>query len=170
MSRALFRKKWLNSRIHYYSNSMASFNYLALSITLSGDVHPLPGPDSIAQRIPVRITQRQTLRPANISSPGRLCNIRRITQNNYRLLWNLKPVTRINNNTISRYATCFRLSHLNVRSAGRKAMAIKDFQVDNSIDALALTETWFHFSELKTVLLKTKAFRHSFLSNDVPSF
>ena len=155
MSRALFRKKWLNSRIHYYSNSMASFNYLALSITLSGDAHPLPGPDSIAQRIPVRIAQRQTLRPANISSPGRLCNIRRKTQNNYRSLWNLKPVTRINSNTISRSATCFRLSHLNVRSAGRKAMAIKDFQVDNNIDALALTETWFHDDDYDMVDIGT---------------
>ena len=145
---------------------MASFNYLALSITLSGDVHPLPGPDSIAQRIPVRITQRQTLRPANISSPGRLCNIRRITQNNYRSLWNLKPVTRINSNTITGSATCFRLSHLNVRSAGRKAMAIKDFQVDNNIDALALTETWFHDDDYDMVDIGTLcANGYSFVHN-----
>ena len=38
MSRALFRKKWLNSRIHYYSNSMASFNYLALQLFVGLEV------------------------------------------------------------------------------------------------------------------------------------
>ena len=31
--------------LFYYRNCVATFNYLELSIQLSGDVHPLPGPE-----------------------------------------------------------------------------------------------------------------------------
>ena len=34
-------------------------------------------------------------------------------------------------------------------------MAIKDFQVDNNIDALALTETWFHDDDYDMVDIGT---------------
>ena len=46
-------------RVSYYPNSDASFNFMALCIELSGDVHPLPGPDSgTTSRISVRISNR----------------------------------------------------------------------------------------------------------------
>ena len=37
-------KRWFKARIAYYPNSVATFNFNALTISLSGDVHPLPGP------------------------------------------------------------------------------------------------------------------------------
>ena len=37
-------KGWFKTRIAYYPNSVATFNFNALTISLSGDVHPLPGP------------------------------------------------------------------------------------------------------------------------------
>ena len=45
------------SRITYYNNAEASFNFLELHTQPSGDIHPQPGPDSQLS-IPVRITQR----------------------------------------------------------------------------------------------------------------
>ena len=54
-----FKKKWFASHIRYYPNSVATFNYLALTILLSGDVHPLLGPEFGNHKwIPVRLTNR----------------------------------------------------------------------------------------------------------------
>ena len=50
-------KRYYKSRITYYNNAVASFNFLELHTQLSGDIHPQPGPDSQLS-IPVRITQR----------------------------------------------------------------------------------------------------------------
>ena len=45
-------------------------------------------------------------------------------------------------------------------------MAIKDFQVDNNIDALALTETWFHDDDYDMVDIGTLcANGYSFVHN-----
>ena len=49
-------KRYYKSRITYYNNAVASFNFLELHTQLSGDIHPQPGPDSQLS-IPVRITQ-----------------------------------------------------------------------------------------------------------------
>jgi hypothetical protein len=38
------KKRWFGCRISYYSNSCACFNGMELSIRLSGEIHPLPGP------------------------------------------------------------------------------------------------------------------------------
>ena len=50
-------KRYYKSRITYYNNAVASFNFLELHTQFSGDIHPQPGPDSQLS-IPVRITQR----------------------------------------------------------------------------------------------------------------
>ena len=36
-------KRWFKARIAYYPNSVATFNFNALMISLSSDAHPLPG-------------------------------------------------------------------------------------------------------------------------------
>ena len=70
----LLKKKWLKSRISYYSNLDAMFNYLALSIQLCGDVHPLPGPESVNyERITIRSTthrhaQKTSVRGRNLAN------------------------------------------------------------------------------------------------------
>ncbi|CAB4041177.1 Hypothetical predicted protein, partial [Paramuricea clavata] len=40
----VYKRKWLNNRVSYYSNSSATFNTAVMSIDRSGDVHPHPGP------------------------------------------------------------------------------------------------------------------------------
>ena len=50
-------KRYYKSRITYYNNAVASFNFLELHTQFSGDIHPQPGPYSQLS-IPVRITQR----------------------------------------------------------------------------------------------------------------
>ena len=39
-------KRWLKSRVLHYINSAATFNLSVITIARSGDVHPMPGPDS----------------------------------------------------------------------------------------------------------------------------
>ena len=41
------RVKWFRCQVPYYPNSNAFFNFMELCITLSGDVHPLPGPNNV---------------------------------------------------------------------------------------------------------------------------
>ena len=53
--RVITRKRWFKCHVPYYSNSDATFNFMKLCITLSGDVHPLPGPERDAAKIPVCI-------------------------------------------------------------------------------------------------------------------
>ena len=47
------RRKYFKQRISYYSNSCAGFNFMELCTSLSGDIHPLPGPDTSSSRIAV---------------------------------------------------------------------------------------------------------------------
>ena len=50
-------KRWFKTRIAYYPNSVATFNFNALTISLRGDVHPLPGPISrLAEALVKRTT------------------------------------------------------------------------------------------------------------------
>ena len=58
-------RKNLKSKISYYSNSSSTFNFLELSILLSGDVHPLPGLEN-RKSISVRISQRTRRRHGNL--------------------------------------------------------------------------------------------------------
>ena len=43
------KRKWFKSRISYYSNTTASFNSMVISLLVSGDVHPHPGPEVSSQ-------------------------------------------------------------------------------------------------------------------------
>ena len=56
------RRKYFKQRISYYPNSCAGFNFMELCVSLSGDIHPLPGPDTTSRRIAVihgnRLTRR----------------------------------------------------------------------------------------------------------------
>ena len=56
------RRKYFKRRILYYRNSSAGFNFMELCISLSGDIHPLPGPDTSTSRIPVIHGKRRTRR------------------------------------------------------------------------------------------------------------
>ena len=72
------RRKYFKSRISFYSNSCVSFNFMELCIKLSGDVHPLPGPETTTtgNRVSVCIGNRRNKRSGQ---SGSLDNITRIT-------------------------------------------------------------------------------------------
>ena len=50
---------------------------------------------------------------------------------------------------------CFQFCVLNVRSIKNKAMAVKDFVVDQDIDILALTETWLRPGNIDDIEIRT---------------
>ena len=52
------RRKWCKQRIPYYLNSCACFNVMELRISLSGDIHLLPGPEN-SSNISVHVGNRQ---------------------------------------------------------------------------------------------------------------
>ena len=56
------RRKYFKRRILYYPNSTAGFNFMELCISVSGDIHPLPGPDTSSSRITVIHGNRRTRR------------------------------------------------------------------------------------------------------------
>ena len=64
-------KRWFKTRIAYYPNSVATFNFNALTISLRGDVHPLPGPIS---RSTCKILVRCTDRKKRTTSCSRTCD------------------------------------------------------------------------------------------------
>ena len=178
------KKNWCKYRISYYSNLNASFNFLALLIQISGDVHPLPGPASVEnERIGVRSTihrhrQKPTCRRHDLSNcieinsngvncqqwrhsshyiPVRICNRPSTShRSRTRVQSNLVQIRCVKNSAgFKNVDVCLRLSHLNARSVNNKAMIIKYFTVDNDIDTLALTETWLHESDYDAVELGT---------------
>ena len=98
---------------------------------LSGDVHPLPGPDSIPKKsISVRITGRYNRPVTRRRNTSNCISIKTITTN----VWH--------SNSIRDTANMMHLCLLNVRSINNKAMAVKDLVVDHDVDILAMTETW----------------------------
>ena len=52
------QRKWFKCRVLYYPNFSATFNSAEISIILSVDVHPLPGPSN--KKIAIRIGNRQS--------------------------------------------------------------------------------------------------------------
>ena len=127
-------KRWFKARIAYYPNSVATFNFHALTISLSGDVHPLPGPiSSSICKIPVRCTDRKK-KTISCSRTRDESNCRKIklTRSN-----SLSP-------TLSQ-SLDFCL--WNVRSVKSKALSLKDYTVEHDLDFLALTETWLRSGE-----------------------
>ena len=124
--------------IIYYRNCVATFNYLELSIQLSGDVHPLPGPE-IGRRIPVQITQQRPTQPTRTFSrdPSNHTQVK--------TTWNLQHSL----------TAPFQLSLLNVRSIREKGLIVKDFTVEHDLDALIITETWLRPGNPDAIALGT---------------
>ena len=97
----------------------------------SGDVHPLPGPDSIPKKsISVRITGRYNRPVTRRRNTFNCISIKTITTN----VWH--------SNSIRDTTNMMRLCLLNVRSINNKAMTVKDLVVNHAVDILAMAETW----------------------------
>ena len=127
-------KRWFKARIAYYPNSVATFNFNALTISLSGDVHPLPGPISRGTwlcKIPVRCTHRKK----KTTSCSRTCDESNCIKNNSE---------RSNSSSLSQ---SLNFGLWNVRSVKNKALWLKDYTFEHDLVFLALTETWLHSGE-----------------------
>ena len=136
--RLRIKRKWFCCNIIYYRNCVATFNYLELSIQLSGDVHPLPGPE-IGRRIPVQITQQR---------PTQLTRMFSRNPSNHTQV----KITR----TLQHSLTApFQLSLLNVRSIREKGLIVKDVTVELDYDALIITETWVRPGNADAIALCT---------------
>ena len=127
-------KRWFKARIAYYPNSVATFNFNALTISLSGDVHPLPGPISRGTwlcKIPVRCTHRKK----KTTSCSRTCDESNCIKINSK---------RSNSSSLSQ---SLNFGLWNVRSVKNKALSPKDYTFEHDLVFLALTETWLHSGE-----------------------
>ena len=133
--RLRIKRKWF---IIYYRNCVATFNYLELSIQLSGDVHPLPGPE-IGKLIPVQITQQR---------PTQLTRMFSRNPSNH-------TQVKITRNLQHSLTAPFQLSLLNVRSIREKGLIVKDFTVEHDLDALIITETWLRPGNVDAIALGT---------------
>lgn len=130
-------KRWFKARTAYYPNSVATFNFNALTISLSGDVHPLPG--SLAEAL-VRFLSH-VLTAKKKTSCSRTCDESNCIKIN------------------SKRSNLSSLSHSldfclwNVRSVKNKALSLKHYTVEHDLDFFALTELGFTRGRVATFLL-----------------
>lgn len=128
------RKRWFKCHVPYYSNSDATFNFMELCITLSGDVHPLPGPERDAAKIPVCIGNSR-VRNKNKVARGHVKSNCIIIQS--RMPNSLKH--RNNNKQLE-------IAHVNAASlkCRHHFHEIKGMALQKSFDILTFSETWFN--------------------------
>ena len=128
------RKRWFKCHVPYYSNSDATFNFMELCITLSGDVHPLPGPERDAAKIPVCIGNSR-VRNKNKVSRGH------VKFNCITIQWRMPNSLKHRNNNKQ-----LEIAHLNAESlkCGHHFHEIKEMALQKSFDILTFSETWFN--------------------------
>lgn len=131
-------KRWFKARIAYYPNSVATFNFNALTISLSGDVHPLPRSIS---RSTCKISCHVYWPQKKKTSCSRTCYESNCIKINSR---------RLNSSSLW-HSLDFYL--WNVRSVKNKALSLKDYTVEHDLDFLALTELGFTRGRVTTFLL-----------------
>ena len=124
-------KKWFMARIAYYPNSVATFNFNALTISISGDFHPLPGPTS-------RSTFKILVRCTDYKKKTTSCSRTREESNCIKI-----ESTRSNPSSLT-LSQLLDLCLWNVRSVKGKVLSLKDYTIEHDLDFLALTETWLH--------------------------
>ena len=141
-------KRWFKIHIAYYPNSVATFNFNALTISLSGDVHPLPGSISRSTcKIPVRCTDRKK----KTTSCSRTCHESNCIKINSK---------RSNSSSLSQ-SLDFCL--WNVLSVKNKALSLKEYTVEYDLDFLALTELGFTQGRVTTFFLARYARKDIFI-------
>ena len=144
------RKRWFTRRVQYYPNSDASFNFMALTIQLSGDIHPLPGPNtntSTTSRIPARITSNR--RNTNKPTPRH-----RVESNCIKIdTIDTQAMNLRNGETTQQFKhggqhKRLKIAHLNAESLKNRTRftEIREMALRNDFDILSFSETWFNTS------------------------
>ena len=75
------RRKYFKQRISYCPNSCAGFNFMELRTSLSGDIHPLPGPDTSGSRIVIHGNRPTRRIPDSGGHVSANCNRIQLTKN-----------------------------------------------------------------------------------------
>ena len=129
------KKRWFGCHISYYSNSCACFNGMELSIQLSGDIHPLPGPTN-THTILVCMGNRP-----NHHKPGSRGHVK----SNY---IEIKPAHSTKAAMHTNQNNLLKLRHLNAESLRRRQHLIetREMVLQNNFDILTISETWFNMS------------------------
>ena len=153
----LFVCCWFFWGFFLFCNTDVTFNVTALSIKLSGDDHPLPGPDSGSSKIiPVRITNRNdSYRPNNQLRSYTKSNTfrqKRFVPRNYITIKPQAaegPPKRGNQNTAVRgQHHCIKVYHLNVRSIKNRENfkqvreLINPAATHSDFDVFTISESW----------------------------
>ena len=130
------RRKYFKQRISYYPNSCAGFNFMKLCISLSGDIHPLPGPDTTSSRIAVIHGNRQTRRiPDSVGHVSANCNRIQLTKN-------AQSTVHKNQNKL------LEIAHLNAEllKCRQHFTETKELALERDFDILTISESWFNSS------------------------
>ena len=136
------RRKYFKRRILYYPNSSAGFNFMELCISLSGDIHPLPGPDTSSSRVTVIHGNRRTRRIPD--SGGHVsANCIRI-----QLTKNAQSTVHKNQKKL------LKIAHLNAElfKCRQHFIETKQLALERDVDILTIWETWFNSSVSNSVV------------------
>ena len=128
------RRKYFIRRILYYRNSSAGFNFMELCISLIGDIHPLPGPDTSSSRIPVIHGNPRTRRIPD--SGGHVsANCIRI-----QLTKNAQSTVHKNQKKL------LEIAHLNAElfKCRQHFIEMKQLALERDFDILTISRTWFN--------------------------
>ena len=123
-------KDGLKSRVLYYNNSVATFNLSEITIARSGDVHPMPDPDSgSTMTIITRITNRSRRQYQSHYCPPSSRN-------------NLITIQCSNRLTADRCKQQLVACNINGQSVRDKSVVIFDYICDHTPAIVTLTEHW----------------------------
>ncbi|XP_074635839.1 uncharacterized protein LOC141894176 [Acropora palmata] len=134
------RRKYFKRRILYYPNSSAGFNFMELCISLSGDIHPLPGPDTSSGRITVIRGKRRTRRIPD--SGGH------VSANCIQLTKNAQITVHKNQKKL------LEINHLNAEffKCRQHFIETKQLALERDFDILTISETWLNSSVSNSVV------------------
>ena len=126
----VYRKKLLKCRVLYYNNSVSTFNLSEITIARSGDVHPMPGPNSgSTMAITTRITNRSRRKYQCHSYPLSLRN-------------NLITIQCSNRSVADHCTQQLVACNINAQSVRNKTAVIFDYICDHTPAIVTLTEHW----------------------------
>lgn len=136
------RRKYFKRGILYYPNSSAGFNFMELCISLSGDIQPLPGPDTSSSRITAIHGKRRT-RCIPDSGGHVSANCIRI-----QLTKNAQSTLHKNQNKL------LEINHLNAElfKCRQHFIETKQLAMERDFDILTISETWLNSSVSNSVV------------------
>lgn len=126
------RRKYFKQRISYCPNSCAGFNFMELRTSLSGDIHPLPGPDTSGSRIVIHGNRPTRRIPDSGGHVSANCNRIQLTKN-------AQSTVHKNQHKL------LEIAHLNAEllKCRQHFIETKELALELDFDILTISETYF---------------------------